>query len=146
MRTLAFCWLFLIVTTQFLHGDVVVIGNKNVPVDTLKKSELIDIYSQDLKNWKNGKSIVLFDLKPKTEVKNIFYDYLGKSTSRMKSIWMKKLLLGENVPPEALENAEEMLEKVSVTSGAIGFIEKNKVNDQVKILLTIEVTAQNSSK
>lgn len=119
-------------------AQVAVIAHKSVPGDSIKKNELLDFYTGDIKKWKNDQAVVVLDLKPKCEEKVMFYEFLGKSSSRMKSIWLKKMLSGEGDPPEALKSEEEMLKKVAATPGAIGFINLSKVNDDVKILLVIK--------
>lgn len=55
----------------------------------------------------------------------------------MKKLWMKQQLTGEGIAPEALGSEDEVLNKVASTPGAIGFIDAKKVNDKVKVLLTI---------
>jgi ABC-type phosphate transport system substrate-binding protein len=119
-------------------GQVVVIAHKSVPLDTIKKSVLLDFYAYDIKKWSDGQPVIVFDLKPQNEVKAAFYNYLGKTPSRMKSIWLKKLLSGEGDPPEALNSEEELLKKVAATAGAIGFVSKANVRKEVKLLLEIK--------
>lgn len=134
-----FCLLFLIsLWASSASGQVAVIANPSVPVDTITNSELLDFYTRDIRFWNNKKPVIVFDLKPRGEVKEIFYDFLGKSTSRMKSVWMKKMLSGEGDPPEALDTETDMLKKVSSTPGSIGFVKQSIVNQSVKILTIIE--------
>lgn len=130
--------LFIIFITIKLNAQVAVIANKSVPIDKVSKSQLLDYYSGDIKYWSDKRPIVVFDLKPKIEVKDIFYEYIAKNTARMKSIWMKKLLMGEGDPPYAVESEEEMLQKVQNTAGAIGFVSANKVKGNVKIIAIIK--------
>jgi ABC-type phosphate transport system substrate-binding protein len=106
-------------------------------MDTIKKSVLLDFYACDIKKWSDGQPVIVFDLKPQGGVKTTFYSYLGKSSSRMKSIWLKKMLSGEGDPPVAMNSEEELLRKVAATAGAIGFVSKVKVRENVKILLEI---------
>jgi ABC-type phosphate transport system substrate-binding protein len=120
-------------------GQVVVIAHKSVPMDTIKKSVLLDFYTCDIKKWSDGQPIIVLDLKLQSEVKTAFYNFLGKSSSRMKSVWLKKLLSGEGDPPEAMNSEEELLRKVAATAGAIGFVSKAKVRENVKILLEINM-------
>ena len=131
--------LFLFSWAEASFSQVAVIAHKSVPMDTIRKSELLDFYTSDIKKWNDEEPVIVFDFKPKGELKDIFYKYLGKSTSRMKSIWMKNLLSGEGNPPEALESENKMLEKVSTTPGSIGFISQSNVSDNVKTLKVIEL-------
>jgi ABC-type phosphate transport system substrate-binding protein len=129
---------FLLTGAGSAFAQVAVIAHKSVPVDEIKKSELLDFYCGDIRKWSDGETVIVLDLKPKGEVKETFYKFLGKSTSRMKSIWMKKMLSGEGGPPEALESEQKMIEKVAATPGAIGFVSQSKVSGDVKVLIVIE--------
>jgi ABC-type phosphate transport system substrate-binding protein len=120
-----------------LQGQVAVISHKEVAVEEVSKSELYDFYTGDIRKWSNGDAVITFDLKPKGEIKDTFYEYLGTSTSRMKSIWLKKMLAGEKDPPESVPNEEEMIKKVKENPGSIGFCGVDKITDGVKVLLVI---------
>lgn len=122
---------------SFASGQVAVIANKSVPVDEVSSQQLLDFYTGDVKLWENKDPVIVTDLKPEGEVKALFYEYLGKSPSRMKSIWLKKMLSGEGDPPEALKSENEVLQKVSSTPGAIGFVSEASVTDEVKVLVII---------
>lgn len=121
------------------RGQIVVIAHKSVPVDTLKKSELLDFYTCDIRKWSNGQPVVIFDLKAPSEVKTMFYNFLGKSSSRMKSIWLKKVLSGEGEPPQVLNSEEDVVSKVAATAGAIGFVSKTQGRKNVKVILEINL-------
>jgi len=128
---------FLFVYMRMAFAQVAVIAHKAVPEDTLSQARLLDFYSGEIKSWRNKVPVVVFDLKPANEIRELFYQLLGKTPSRMKSIWLKKLLLGEGDPPAALESEEEVLKKVAATRGAIGFVGKAKVGGEVKIIVVI---------
>lgn len=129
---------FLLTGAGSAFAQVAVIAHKSVPVNKIEKSELLDFYSGDIRKLSDGEPVVVLDLQPKGEVKETFYKFLGKSTSRMKSIWMKKMLSGEGDPPESIDSEEEMLKKVAATPGAIGFVSQSKVSEDVKVLIIIE--------
>ena len=126
-----------------VFAQVAVITNPSVEKNDITSGELLDFYSRDVRVWKNGDPVIVFDLKSRSEIKDTFYSFLGKSTSRMKSIWMKKMLSGEGDPPEALETEEAMLQKVASTPGAIGFVGQSRVTEDVKVLVVIEPAMEN---
>ena len=128
----------ILVISNICSAQVAVIANKSIKKDKISKSELLDCYTGDMPKWDDDQRVYVFDLKPKTDIKDIFYRYLGKSTSRMKSIWMKRMLSGDGEPPPALESEEEMLKNVEKTKGSIGFISYDKVNSKIKVLAIIE--------
>ena len=134
-----------IITLLFLFGwpetsfsQVAVIAHKSVPVDTIKKSELLDFYTGDIKKWHDEQPVVILDLKPRGDTKKAFYKFLGKSPSRMKSIWLKMMLSGEGDPPLSMRSEDELLQKVASTPGAIGFVSQRRVTGDVKTLFLIE--------
>lgn len=137
MKTLLVTILFLLTWATGASGQVAVIAHKSVPLDSIKKNVLLDFYARDIKKWSDGQPIIVFDLKPQSEAKTTFYNFLGRSPSRMKSVWLKKLLSGEGDPPEAMSSEEALLAKVAATAGAIGFVSKTLVRDSVKVLLEI---------
>jgi len=131
---------YLILWISATSAQVAVIAHKSVPLDTIKKSELLNFFTGDVSFWSDGKPIIIFDLKSKGEMKDTFYHFLGISSSRIKSIWMKRMLSGDADPPEFLKSEEDMLKKVAATAGAIGFVSQSKVSGEVKVLILIEPT------
>ena len=125
-------------------SQVAVIAHKEVPLDTLTKAQLLDFYSCEAKLWNKSLPVVVIDLKPQTEAKTLFYKFLGMTASRMKSVWQKKMLLGEGEPPAALNSEEEMLKTVASTPGALGFVSSASANAQIKTLMLIAAQASNS--
>lgn len=118
-------------------ADVAVIAHPSVPVRQISRTQLLDLYTGDVREWRNGAPIVVLDLKPKSGTKDVFYHYLGKSSSRMKSIWMKNLLSGEGNPPAGQASEAEILQKVASTPGAIGYLDRALVTDAVIELVII---------
>lgn len=137
MKIVIVTLLFLFSWAEASFSQVAVIAHKSAPVDKIKKTELLDFYTGDIKKWSDGSNVIVKDLKPKGDVKRIFYKFLGKTPSRMKSIWLKSMLSGEGDPPEAMKSEEEMLQKIAATPGAIGFLSHTKVNNNVKTLIVI---------
>ena len=139
MKIQVLLYITLILSLYNANAQVAVIANKSVPKNEISSSELLDFYIGDVRYWSNDNPVIVFDLEPKGEIKKAFYKFLGKSTSRMKSIWMKKMLSGEGDPPEAISSEEELLQRVAKTKGALGFISNEKVSDDVKVLVIIEI-------
>lgn len=136
------CILVVLVAAPAYSGEVAVIANPSVPVNQISRSQLIDIYVGDVREWDNGEPVVLMDLKPKSGVKDAFYDFIGKSSSRVKSIWMRHMLTGEAEPPEALETQKEILDIVTATPGAIGYVDREVVTGNVVTLAVIPYVAK----
>ena len=134
--------LFLTVISLPVYGQVAVICHPQIQENEIDKVRLLDFYSGDILQWTDGTPVVLVDLKEKGKVKNSFYDFLGKSTSRMKSIWMRNMLSGESDPPLSIQDEGEILSLVAKTPGAIAFINLNMVDDTVKLLAEIPFNSE----
>ena len=120
-------------------AQVAVIAHKDVPADSIARVQLLDFYTGEAPSRDSGLAVVVFDLKPKGAIKDAFYDFLGRSSSRMKSIWLKRKLAGEGNPPESFQTEEELLQRVASTPGAVGFVNVSIVNGDVKVLVEIDV-------
>ena len=118
-------------------GQVAVIAHKDVPLDTLSRAQLLDFYSCEVRHWSKELAVTVVDLKPQTEAKAAFYKFLGITVSRMKSLWLKKMLMGEGEPPVALKSEAEVLKAIATTPGALGFVSLDSSHQQVKTLIRI---------
>jgi len=127
-----------------LRAQVVVIAHTSVSQDEINRAQLLDFYTGDIQTWSDGERVVVFDLKTKGAVRDTFYGYLGRKPSRMKSIWMKKMLSGEGDPPEAIPSEDSLVQRVAALPGSIGFVSQAKADDRVKIVTVIDVADQDS--
>lgn len=119
-------------------AQVAVIAHLSVQENSLDKNQLYDVFSGEVRTWEDGTKIQVWDLGECGEIRDSFYDFMGIRPSRMKSIWMRRLLTGEGEPPDEAGSQEEMVEKIIATPGSIGYIDMKLIDEQVKLLLVIE--------
>jgi len=134
-------FLLLLLCMNFLHptfepawGQIAIIVHKSVPIDSASPEQIADIYRLKVRKWENGNQIVLYNLKRKEDLKSQFYKFIKENPLNLKKLWMRLQLTGEAMPPDGLDTEEEVIEKVASTPGAIGFVSKEKVNDDVKVI------------
>ena len=137
---LSILWLIILMigTASTVAEEIAIIAHIDTPSDSLSKREILDFYTGDIRRWSNDQKVIVFDLKPRSETKEIFYDFLDKSPSRMKSIWMKKMLSGEGDPPESIDTIDEILKRVTETPGSIGYVPRSIVTNNVKVVRVIK--------
>ncbi len=126
-------------------AQISVVANKSVPVDTLGQAELYQLFAGDREYWNTEMRVVIVDLAQKGDVRDSFYDFLGKTSSRMRSIWLKRKLTGKGELPISVENETLLLKTVAETPGAIGFLSDSSVNSEedIKVLMrTIPIVDQ----
>jgi ABC-type phosphate transport system substrate-binding protein len=127
-----------ILPQQLLFGqEVVVIAHPDTPGETISKSVVLDFFTGERRHWSNDQEVIPLDLQEPKEVRKTFYKSLGKSSSRMRSIWMKSKLSGEGEPPEAIKSEKELVLRVANTPGAIGFVRRESVSESVKLLVIL---------
>ncbi len=118
-------------------AEIAIIANKSVPADSISQRQVLDIYTGEIRTWNNGQPIIAHDMTQEGDVRETFYEYLGRKSSRLKSIWVKNLLMGEGSPPEPVDSEEKLVDKVAKTPGAIGFVRREMADDSVKVLAVI---------
>ncbi|MES2262631.1 MAG: hypothetical protein V4724_29245 [Pseudomonadota bacterium] len=62
---------------------------------------------------------------------------LGKDTAQVKAIWSKLVFTGKAVPPREYATAADVKRAVAADVSAIGYIDRNSVDDSVKVILSI---------
>lgn len=129
--------LFVFVCATVNSAQVSVIANKSFKSDRINLSTLKDIYNLDTQSL-NGEKVKLFDFSPDNSIKSNFYSAINANPAEIKKVWLKAKLTGGGNPPVNVSSEDEMINKVSSTDGAIGFVSSSKVNDKVKVLLEIK--------
>jgi ABC-type phosphate transport system substrate-binding protein len=119
-------------------SQVAVIANRSVPVNSISISKLSDIYLLNTKVWNDGASIVVLCFRGNEAVEQAFYGSLGVTPLEARKIWMRVQLSGEGKAPVMFTSEDDLIQKVSTTRGAIGFVSAAKVTDAVKVIALIE--------
>lgn len=133
-KILLLLFILFCITNGF--SQIVLIANKGVELSVTSVAAVTDIYLLETQKTSNGKKLILFDLK--TDLNEKFYSAIGKSSTELKKLWMKKQLSGDGKAPIALDSEVEMLSKIASTPDAVGYISKEKVSDAVKILFELK--------
>ncbi len=115
-------------------SGVSIIAHPSVPIEALSRQELLELYTLETNKWEDGSLVILFDQKPNTTSKQIFYEHLKQHQRDLKKIWMRVVLSGEGRTPRIVKSEEEVVKKVSETPGSIGYVQQALVIDGVKVL------------
>ena len=87
------------------------------------------------KTFSNGESAKAINLKSGNAIrKNFEKEVLGKSSSQVKAYWSKLIFSGKAKPLKEGASDSEVLNWVSSTPNAIGYIDASKVDDSVKVI------------
>ncbi|OQX09777.1 MAG: hypothetical protein BWK80_46495 [Desulfobacteraceae bacterium IS3] len=124
----------LIVFISFSSAeDVLIIANKDVPVDSLSKNEIRGIFLGEKIKWDNDSKITFVILK--TEVHDLFLkEYLGNTAAQYQNYWKKMVFTGKSKSPKSFKDAESLMDYVAETGGAVAYLPASAYNDKVKII------------
>lgn len=126
--------LLLLTSLSFISvAETVIVVNKDNSIDKIKPSDIRKIFLAKKLSFENGNEatpLMLDDISSST----LFLDKIIRKTPTAYRKYFAKLHFrgGSSAPTKV--SAEEMLKKVSTDTSAIGFIEKQLVNDSVKVV------------
>lgn len=138
MKYFYYAFFLITIFISFNYAQVAVIVNKSTPVSKIAASSLLQIYILSNTKWSDGSKIIVFYNKEQSICQKLC-DFIGTDIISLRKQWMKLQLSGEGKAPEYVDNDDDMINKVTSTLGAIGYINTAaKHGDDVKVIATIE--------
>lgn len=113
-------------------GDVVVIGNNNVPkMDAMTVQK---VYTGKFISV-SGISITPVGVKPGTSARNRFLqDFLNQDEEKYTAYWTVRRYIGKGAPPVELASATEVISYVQSTPGAVGYIDEAELKQGLNVI------------
>lgn len=116
--------LFLLSTATYA---VDVIVNSSLDISTTTQSQLRSIFTMKVKRWNNNTPVKVFIMGGDSELHRKFcLQTLEVFPYQLQRIWDVMLFSGTGTIPVEVKDEAAMLEKVSNTPGAIGYILDSK--------------------
>lgn len=129
------CGLLFSLLAGTTTAEVVVVVSTQNPVQALSRSELADIYLGRRNRFPNDEPAVPIDHREGSPIHNEFYaEYLNQTPAQVKAHWSKLIFTGRGQPPRAVPDGDAMAETVAKSPHAIGYIDPDLVNDQLRIV------------
>ena len=135
ISTLIFLSLFC---TKSALAEILVIINKENTIETLSKSELIDLYMGRKNRFSNNLKATVIDITPSTIRKTFYKLVTGKSIAQINSYWASQQFTNRSRPPFKVKSNEDVIYYVKKYKSAIGYIESKYLTEEVKVILTVE--------
>lgn len=127
---------FLLTASQAFavnHYEVVI--NKSVGESNISANSLRSVFSMHLKTWPDGTKIRVFVLADDDPLHQIFSkEKLNVFPYQLRSTWDRLVFSGTGQAPIKVNSIEEMLEKIISTPGAIGYLWRANINENVNVL------------
>ncbi len=126
-------------TPWCVRGEVLVVVNQNSSVESLTKSEVVDIFMGRFTTFPNGEKAKVFDLAPKSELKSEFYAKLvNRTEAQIDAYWARLLFSGRSSPPNKTNSPAQLIDELHSTSHGIGYISSQDLTDTLKVVYRFE--------
>jgi hypothetical protein len=127
--------LALTLVSDAAMADVVTVVSAKSPITALSKSQVVDIFLGRANRLPDGAQVVAIDQAEGSAMRDAFYDKVaGKSAAQLKAYWSKIIFTGRGQPPPTVSNDMEMKKRISENSAVIGYIDRDSVDDSVRIV------------
>jgi len=117
---------------------VVIIGNRNLPFDTISKKDLVDIFKQKKTMWDNNEKLHISLLEGGETHKLFLWTYLRKTPIQYTLYWKKLVFTGKGSIPITFRAEKNLMKHVALTGGTIGYISDKIKPRRVKIIKIID--------
>ena len=110
--------------------QLIVHPETNLPAMTTQKVRAI--FSMRLRRWSDGTPVRVFVLLDQNQLHQQFTKkILGVLPYRLRRAWDRAVFSGTGQAPTEVRNEEEMLDRISATPGAVGYVSDGVEDDRV---------------
>lgn len=128
----------LLSTTLAKAADMVVIVSASSDVTAMSKREVIDLFMGRYVVFPNGKTAQLLDHAHESQTRKDFYKTLtGKNSAQINAYWARLIFTGRAHPPKEVVNDQAVIDLVSGSPNAIGYVDAKTINKSVKVVLRL---------
>lgn len=140
MKTTRTLVAFLLVTLALpaqVHADLVVVVNPENKTEQLTKTQIINIFLGNNREYPGGLPAKPIDLPANSTEKALFYRGLvNKDLDQMAAYWSRLVFAGNT--SAAVANGQEVMQIVASNRNAIGYLERKSVDtSRVKIVFSL---------
>lgn len=116
-------------------GDLVVVVNVASGVERLSREEVVNLFLGRTRRLPSGLGALPVDQAGEAPGRARFYrDLVGKELPDINAYWARLLFSGQASPPHQAASEAELLEFVRANRGAIGYVDRAKVDRRVRIV------------
>ena len=114
--------------------DVIIVANKDVSVSQISSAELRDIFTGARSRFRDGSRAIPVTMKGGPAHEVFLIKHVGVTPDEFRTIWRKAVFTGQGAMLKDFTTEAALLEYISVTPGAIGYVTRTPSRDSVKII------------
>lgn len=121
------------------HGGMVVIVHPDNEIDSLSRSDVVDLYMGRYVAFPNGRPALPLDLPVDSETRAEFYSRMtGKSIAQINAYWARIIFTGRATPPRIVSTVPGLIQAVQENRNAIAYIDSADLTDALKVVFQLE--------
>lgn len=110
---------------------LVVITHPASQVESMSRAQLVNVFMGRYKKLPSGVRAVVLDNVARKE--QFYARLLNKTLAEINAYWARLTFSGQTDPPRLLDEAQ-VIEIVASTPGAVGYVDKQLVDDRVRVV------------
>lgn len=128
-----FAGLLICLGCTICQAGVIVIGNKASTDPVLTAQQVKQIFLGKRVKWADGSRIRFVALKDSPTHQSFLRQYLQKDNSQWTVYWKRMIFTGRGMPPRQFDSQQKLIEYVSETRGAVGYIDESQMDPSQNI-------------
>jgi len=138
MGLLLATWFLSVAVRSASESEYMVIVNDQVAVEQLDVKTVQAIFLGEKTQWANGDRIVTVILESGSIHELFMKEILRKTPMQFTTYWNQQLFTGKGIPPHSFATIEQMIDFVSKTRGAIGYVPSSAIINNFKVVKIVE--------
>jgi ABC-type phosphate transport system substrate-binding protein len=119
-----------------VNADVVAVVAASSPIDTLSKTQVIDIFLGKRTRFPDGSDAVPIDQTQGSVARDEFYLKLATmSPAQVQAFWSKIIFTGRGAPPRIASTISELKKLLLANPNAIGYLDRSVLDSSFKVVL-----------
>jgi ABC-type phosphate transport system substrate-binding protein len=132
--------LLIIIGSSTANADLAIIVHPDYQGGELDQEMIKGIFLGTVTEFPSGHTAMPANHSIGSADRKHFFEYvLEMGETQHKRYWARKVSVGKKGEPEELDSNSEVINWVAKTPLGISYIDKNKVNDTVKVIYTVMV-------
>ncbi|WP_404342806.1 hypothetical protein [Vreelandella venusta] len=121
--------------TTELANAIVLIAHPSVGAQAINRDTARAMFAMRQRTWPNGQAAQIFVLPNREPVHTRFTkEQLGVYPHQLQLAWDRMVFSGMGQAPNRVRNQEEMREQVAGTPGALGYLEREYLDESVRVI------------
>lgn len=125
----------LLASTPAKTQNVLIVANKDVSISQLSSSQIRELFTGAKSRFSDGSRAVPVVLKGGPAHEVFLHKHLAETPEDFRTLWRKLVFTGQGSMLKEFASESAMLEYITVTPGAIGYVSRVSNPDAVKILI-----------